>query len=312
MHHHDEPGRPDPGGLRKVLSALPLLTAVVDTGGISAAADELGVPQSTVSRGLARLEAELGCTLLERDGRGVRLTAAGAEFAGAARRALDLIGEAVAQVRDDEARRDNRVSIVFQNSLGRAVIPALVKALVERRPGTQVDLRQGGRAYCLAEFDAGADLVLVAPPAQPDQGVLTVPLYTEHLVLAVPGTHRFAGRDAIALPELENEPTLVLAPAYGLRVITDSLLREAGVRVTRAFEGEDLATIRGLVAAGLGVSIVPPIGPAPDVVEVPIDDRRATREVAASWRTDAPRRPALAALVDVVAWDRSWLPEHPA
>ncbi|GLY29377.1 LysR family transcriptional regulator [Kineosporia sp. NBRC 101731] len=311
MHHADEPP-PDPAELRKVLAALPLLTALVDTGGISAAADELGVPQSTVSRGLARLEHHLGCDLLDRDGRGVRLTAAGAEFATTTRRALDLVTEAVTQIRDDEARRANRVSIVFQNSLGRAVVPALVKTLVTRRPGTRVDLRQGGRAYCLAEFDTGADLVLVSPPPDPAENVLTVSLYTEHLVLAVAPTHRYAHRKTIRLSELEGETTLALAPAYGLRAITDTLLRDAGVRVATAFEGEDVLTLRGLVAAGLGVAIVPPLGPTPDLIEIPIDDHRATRELTASWRTTGPRSPALAALIDVVAWDRTWLPEHPA
>ncbi len=123
-----------PERLRAILPALPLLTAIADTGGVSAAADELAVPQSTVSRGIARLEKELGTNLLERDGRGVRLTPAGEELTTAARRALDLITDAITHIRADTARRDNTVSIAFQDSLGRTVVPALVKALVTQRP----------------------------------------------------------------------------------------------------------------------------------------------------------------------------------
>ncbi|MBT0768371.1 LysR family transcriptional regulator [Kineosporia sp. J2-2] len=296
-----------------MLSALPLVVAVADTGGVSAAADELGVPQSTVSRGIARLEKELGHTLLDRDGRGVRLTPTGQDFATTARRALDLVTDALIQLHDDAARRDNTVSIVFQNSLGRAVIPALVKALVTRRPGTHVDLRQGGRSFCLAEFTTGtADVVLVSPPPDPTPDLRTVSLYTEHLVLAVPRTHRFVTRSTIRLTELEGETTLALAPAYGLRGITDTLLRDAGVRVNIAFEGEEVQTLRGLVAAGLGIAIVPPLGPTPDVVEIPIDDPRATRELAASWHTTHPPTPALKALTDVIDSPYlMWLPDHP-
>jgi DNA-binding transcriptional LysR family regulator len=299
---------------RPLLSALPLLAAVAETGGVSAAADELGVPQSTVSRGIARLERELGCALLERDGRGIRLTPDGQHFATTTHRALDLITDAITQLRTDAAHRADTLSIVFQNSLGRSVIPALVKALVTQRPGTHVNLRQGGRAFCLTEFtDGAADLVLVSPPAPPAENITTVSLYTEHLVLAVPRTHRLAQHPTIRLPDLEGEPTLALSPAYGLRSITDTLLRHAGVRVTYAFEGEDVQTVRGLVAAGLGVAIVPPLGSSPDLTEIPIDDPHATRELAASWKSDghssaSGQRAALTALIDLVRTDLTWLP----
>jgi DNA-binding transcriptional LysR family regulator len=298
--------------LRTVLSCLPLLTAVAETGGVSAAADELAVPQSTVSRGIARLERELGQNLLERDGRGVRLTPAGQDFAGTARRALDLVTEAVTQIHEDAAQRNNTVSVVFQNSLGRAVVPALVKALVAERPGTRVLLRQGGRAYCLAEFTAGAaDVVLVSPPADPHENTTTVSLYTEHLVLAVPQAHPLATRRSVQLPELEGQPILGLSPAYGLRSITDTLLNHAGVRIAYAFEGEDVQTVRGLVAAGLGIAIVPPLGHTDDVTEIPIDNPHATRELAASWRPHDTTRPALATLTALLQDDLTWLPGHP-
>ncbi|MCE0539559.1 LysR family transcriptional regulator [Kineosporia rhizophila] len=299
----------EPATLRTVLATLPLLRAIADTGGISAAADELGLPQSTVSRGIARLEHHLDTSLLERDGRGVRLTPAGHELATTARRTLEHVTETITHIRADTARRNNTVSVVFQNSLGRAVIPALVKALVTERPGTRVNLRQGGRAYCITEFTAGAaDLVLVAPPMDPQPNTATASLYTEHLILAVPRTHPYATRKSLRLNELHNQPTLGLAPAYGLRDITDSLLSQAGVRITYAFEGEDVQTVRGLVAAGLGLAILPPEGNTPDLTEIPIDDPHATRELAASWRPADTTRPALAALTTILGSDPSWLP----
>ncbi|MCD5315870.1 LysR family transcriptional regulator [Kineosporia babensis] len=295
--------------LRPILPTLPLLTAIADTGGISAAADELGVPQSTVSRGIARLEHHLGTPLLDRDGRGVRLNPAGQELTTATRRALDLITEATTHIRADATRRDNTVSIVFQNSLGRTLIPALVKTLVTQRPGTHVNLRQGSRTYCIAEFTSGAaDALLISPPLDPTPNTQTASLYTEHLVLAVPHTHHLATHPTVHLHELEGEPPLGLAPAYGLRNITDTLLNHAGVRVTYAFEGEDVQTVRGLVAAGLGIAILPPEGTTPDLTEIPIDNPHAIRELAATWRPHhTPRRPALTALANILQAEPTWL-----
>jgi DNA-binding transcriptional LysR family regulator len=98
-----------------------------------------------------------------------------------------------------------------------------------------------------------------------------------------------------------------MRPEFGLRALVDQLLVEAGVEAEIGFEGEDVQTLRGLVAAGLGVAVLPPAVVAPaDVVEVPLGDAHAVRRIGISWRTDRAFTPAAEAMLAVVRDGRWW------
>lgn len=295
--------------MRELLTDLPFLIAVADEGGITAAADVLGVPQPTVSRAMARLGRRLGAPLLRRDGRGVRLTPSGTTFLAFARSARTAALEGFAAVQRDLESARATVGVAFQHTLGRTVVPALVRALLAERVGTRVDLRQGSRDSCLELFDRRAvDAVLVSPPLTSEATTRTLHLYTEPLALATPLDHPLARRPSVRLADLAGEPLLAMEPGYGLRAIVDDLLGEAGIDRVFAFEGEDVQTLRGLVSAGLGVAILPVAGAAlTDVVEVPISDPGARREVGVSWHEEATD-PLSAAFVlqDLLTHSRSW------
>jgi DNA-binding transcriptional LysR family regulator len=299
--------------LRQVLADLPYLLAVAATGGVTAAADDLAVPQPTVSRGLARLAGHLGVPVLARSGRGVELSAEAAELLPHAGRALAAVSAGVEAARRLAAERANTATVTFQHTLGRTVVPALVRAVLEGRPGTHFELRQGSREVCVDALEAGsADVVLLAPAYPGGAGVETVKLYAEPLMLVVPAGHRLARRRSVRVTDLAGERLLVTRPESGLRGLVDELLAGAGLDVDLAFEGEDVQTLRGLAAAGLGVAILPPAIPAAsDVIEVPLADPGAVREIGVSWRTDRASTPAADALHDVVRGGRGWLPRVP-
>lgn len=288
--------------LREVLADLPYLWAVAGTGGVTAAADELGVPQPTVSRGLARLAERLGTPVLERAGRGVRVSQAATELLPHAERALAAVEAGVRAVRRRAGERAATVVLAFQHTQGRTVVPALVRAVRAHHPSARFELHQGSRDFCVAALvDGAADAVIVAPAHPAGHGIETVQLYAEPLVLAVPPDHRLARRRAVRLADLAGEPLLAMRPEFGLRGLVDGLLEGAGVRLEIAFEGEDVQTLRGLVAAGLGVAVLPPAVPvATDVVELPIRDAGATRRIGLSWRSDRSAGPASQALFDLV------------
>ncbi|WGL50990.1 LysR family transcriptional regulator [Nocardioides sp. BP30] len=296
---------------REVLADLPYLVAVDATGGVTAAADELGVPQPTVSRGLARLAERLGVPVLDRDGRGVRLSAEATALLPYAERALAALHDGLAAVERLTGERADAVSLAFQHTQGRIVVPALVRALRAEHPTARFDLHQGARDACLEALDSGAaDAVIVSPALPATANVRTVHLYDEPLVLAVPPEHRLARRRRVRLQDIAAEPLLVMRTAFGLRLQVDDLLAEAGITPTIAFEGEDVQTLRGLVAAGLGVAVLPAAVPHPtDVVEVPIGEAHAIRRIGLSWRTDRRAGAAALALYDVVQHG-DWLPRR--
>ena len=116
------------------------------------------------------------------------------------------------------------------------------------------------------------------------------------LRLVVPADHRLATRKRIRLAEAADEIFVTLEPGYGLRRITDDLCKEAGFRPRIAFEGEEAETLRGLVAAGLGVALLPPPAvPRPGVAELTVTAPRAAREIGVAWLADRPDTPPVAA-----------------
>jgi len=298
--------------LREVLADLPYLVAVAGAGGVGAAADELGVPQSTVSRGLARLADRLGSPVLTRRGRGVELTEEALDFLPHARRALDevLTGTGAAKRRAEQ--RDNTATVHFQHTLGRTVVPALLQAVLEQRPRTRFELHQGSRDLCLHALESGrTDVALLSPPHEGGAGIRTVRLYAEPLVLAVPPQHPFAQRSRVRLRELDGQVMLQMGADFGLRAHVDHILRDAGVDPVRGFEGEDVQTLRGLVSVGLGVAILPPANPpSRDVLEIPIADKAANREIGISWRTGQAASSAAEVVFELAARPAAWLPER--
>lgn len=282
--------------LIQLLPLLPLLAELGRTRHVTATADALGLPQSTVSRGVARASKIIGTELLLREGRGVRLTPAATALLPHIEAALEGFQAGLDLVRHESEVVRGRIAVSFQHTFGEAMLPLLISAYRSRHPQPAFDLSQGSRDACLAELAAGeADLALTAPIAAPSRLISSAALYREPLRLVVHHRHRLAGRRRARLSDVRQEPFVAMGTGYGLRSLTDALFREAGFRPRVAFESQDSHTARGLVSAGLGVSILPPGGAAGGVfareesgdlgwVELALDSALAFREIGVAWR----------------------------
>ncbi|HEX6346082.1 LysR family transcriptional regulator [Umezawaea sp.] len=275
---------------------LAVLRALAHEEHVTRVAEVVGLPQPTVSRWLAAIGDELGAPIVERAGRGVRLTRAGRLLAEAAERSMAVLEAGWRSAAEEVDPERGQVVLGFLHMLGRSLVPELVRGFRTAHPHVRFRLVQNSRQVVLDALARGdIDLALVAPPpvAPEFEAVL---LHEQELVLVVPAGHRLAGRAGVRLAELADEDFVVLEHGYGLRQITDDLCAEAGFVPRVTFEGQEMETVRGLVGAGLGVALLTraEVVAAPDVVELPITPR-ATRTFALAWRAGIPLPPAVVA-----------------
>ncbi|MFI6338526.1 LysR substrate-binding domain-containing protein [Streptomyces sp. NPDC050535] len=281
---------------RLLAPRLAYFAGVARTEHVTRAAQEMGVPQSTLSRAMVRLEKDLGVDLFARRGRTVSLTPAGRTFLGSVERALGEIERAADEVRADADPATGKVAFGFLHTMGSETVPELIRAFRADHPRVRFSLVQTYGEAMLERLRSGElDLCLTSPvPDAPD--LVARRLDEQKLRLVVPADHRLAARKRIRLAEAADETFVTLEPGYGLRRITDAVCGEAGFKPRVAFEGEEAETLRGLVAAGLGVALLPPPAFArPGVVELTVTAPRAVREIGVAWLDGHPDTPPVAA-----------------
>jgi len=245
------------------------------------------VSQPAVSRALARLEKQVGTPLLHRTGRTLRMTQAGSAFkrhVDALLHELDDGLAAVAQLADPDS---GTVALAFQHSLGTWLVPDLIRSMHVDRPGVQFALTQ-----VTDEPTGGTEADLLLGSRAPGPGHRSHPLTSEPLRLVTATEHRLRRRRRISLRDVAGEPFVGLRATSALRAQTDELCARAGFTPDVVFEGDDLSTVRGLVAAGLGIAVVPaPRAGTPEASgdalhHCAIDDPAAVREIRLSWPSD--------------------------
>ncbi|KMS92048.1 LysR family transcriptional regulator [Prauserella rugosa] len=286
--------------------SVALLRVLKVTGNLTRAAAELRIPQPTASRRLAALADLLGTPVTAPDGRGIRLTRAGALLADAAERAGTELEHGVRQVHEEVDPERGHVALGFLHLLGRSLVPGLVRDFRAGHPHARFTLVQGSLQDIVDRLVRGeVDLGLVAPPPE-TAGLASIPLTEQELFVAVPETHPLAAAGHVRLVDLAAEPFVMLEHGYGLRQITDRLCAQAGFEPEVAFEGQESETVRGLVASGLGVALLPKFEPGTPagIVEVPLRPR-ATRTVGLAWPSLRPLPPAVAAFRDFVQRTRT-------
>lgn len=289
--------------------ALRWFQQVTDGVTVTEVADLAMVSQPGVSRALARLEREAGAPLLERSGRVLRPTHAGQLFkrhVDAAMHHLDDGLAAIQQLLDPEA---GTVTLAFQLSFGNWLIPEVVRSFHQQHPGVEFRLEQSRDALGSSLVAQGAvDLEITARrPRNP--AVRWDRLFSQRLELAVPPGHRLAGAATADLAEVADDDFILLTSSWELRQLTDQLCAAAGVTPHVVFEGDDLPTLGSLVAAGLGVAILPQIPGATGsrAKRVALTDPSATREIGLASSAERRLLPAAALFRDHVLGRRETL-----
>lgn len=249
------------------------------------AAEQLAVSQPALSRSIARLEEELGVPLFEREGRSVRLTRYGRLFLQRVERAMREIAEARREIEELQDPGRGEVRLGFLHTFGIHLVPELIGEFHRIYPNVTFYLAQHAAGRIFRQLEAGEiDLCLLSPPVR-RPGIGWVDLKTEELYVIVRPDHPLAGRGRVDLRELAGEPFISLKRGYGMRTITEELCARAGFSPHIAFEGEEVATVAGLVAAGLGVALVPDF-PGLDAVRVhklPVADPPCRRVIGMAW-----------------------------
>jgi LysR family transcriptional activator of glutamate synthase operon len=183
-------------------------------------------------------------------------------------------------------------------------VPRLLRAFHADAPGVKVVLSQEPAHHIRHDLDRGVVELGLTMERAPDLGWL--PVQRERLVVVVPPTHRLRRRTRVDLAELADDELVTTPPGFGHSALVRALLDEAGVSPPVSFESADLATIEGLVAAGLGVAIVPEaFAGLSGSVGLALASPSATRTIGLTWRTERPLAPPAARFVEFVR-SRAW------
>lgn len=300
------------------LQRLRALHAVSVHGSVGAAASALGYTPSAVSQQITKLERETRSVLLERDGRGVRLTAEARQLALAAQEILAVMERAETELEQRRGVPSGLLTLVAFASAARGLLPGVLAELTVRHPALDVRLSEVDPHLSVDMVAKGA--VDVAVVHDWDIAPLPLPLGVEQAVigddpctLLVPRAHPFAGRSSVRRAELGGQRWVCQPPG---RVCHDWLvrtLREAGHTPEIVHQADENPTLVALIAAGLGIGLVPRLGRGPlppGAVEVALDPA-PVRRLYALWRTGASGRPAIVETVRALQEGWAELPGGP-
>jgi LysR family transcriptional regulator, transcription activator of glutamate synthase operon len=269
--------------------------AVAERGRVTQAAEELHISQPALSRALARMQAELGVSLFDRAGRTLRLNRYGELYLEHARRTLAELDSGQRALEELAGGERGLVSLGFAPTLSTWLVPALVSAFRDEHPGPRFQLRQDSvRQLVDLLADGAVDLLITPRPGDPDLGWRV--LGSERLQLVVPPGHTLAGRKRVRLAEAAGEQFVMLKHAFDFRDLVEDLCRRAGFEPESGFEAEDVASVRALVGAGLGVAVVPPLHItgtelARDARHLELSDPTAVRRIGIVWDERRYRSP---------------------
>jgi LysR family hydrogen peroxide-inducible transcriptional activator len=273
------------------LRDLRYLVALADHKHFGRAAEASFVSQPTLSTQIRKLEEELGVSLVERAPRRVMLTPVGREIAERARRIVADVaqmGEVARRSRDPEA---GSVRLGVFPTLAPYLLPHVLPGVRARFPRLELLLVEEKTDAILARLrDGRLDAGILALPVHDDQ-LHVEPLFEEPFVLAVPQAHRLATRDApLVLADLDHEPLLLLEEGHCLRDQALDVCRLAGANERDGFRATSLETLRQMVAAGVGstllplLAVQPPVPPSPDIRLLPFRGKPPSRSLAMVWR----------------------------
>jgi len=291
------------------VNRLKMLREVAGRGTIAAAAEALFMTPSAVSQQMAVLEREAGIALLERSGRGVRLTDAGRGLVDNTERVLAALEHAEADLAAASRGIVGRVRVsAFPTAARSVLVPALLSLRADH-PNLRVsmiDLEPEEAMPALKARDL--DVVLTYEwdllPALEDSGIEREELLVEHVYLALPENHPLAIRGGdVAIAELAGEEWIVGRDSTSMLDLVTAAARRAGFEPRTDFHSMDFEVILAAVAAGLGVALVPLMALVGDLSGVAVrnmSDLDLNRSVWAAIRRGSGSNPGIAAVLSAL------------
>jgi LysR family hydrogen peroxide-inducible transcriptional activator len=303
------------------LTELKYIVAVAREKHFGKAAEACFVSQPTLSVAIKKLEDELEIKLFERSANEVTVTPLGEEIVRQAQSVLEQAAsiKEIAKRGKDPLAGPLTLGIIY--TIGPYLLPDLVRQAIARTPQMPLMLQENFTVKLLEMLRTGEiDCAIMAEPF-PDTGLAVAPLYDEPFLAAVPSSHPLAAKPTITSQELKSETMLLLGTGHCFRDHVLEVCPEfarfssdaEGIR--KSFEGSSLETIKHMVAAGMGVTLVPRLSVPKDALEVkpkrrkedqayikyiPFDGDPPTRRVVLAWRRSFTRYEAIAALRNAI------------
>jgi len=293
------------------LTELKYIVAVARERHFGKAAEACFVSQPTLSVAIKKLEEELGVQLFERGGGEIGVTPVGEQVVEQAQRVLEQTNaiREIAEQGKDPLVGPLRVGVIY--TIGPYLLPELVPNMIADAPQMPLLLQENFTVKLLELLRQGdIDIAIVAEPF-PDHGLVTLGVYDEPFVVAVPRQHPWARRKSIRSTELKEQTMLLLGSGHCFRdqvlEVCPELSRysQASAGIQKTFEGSSLETIRHMVASGIGVTVLPWTACArareDDLLRyIPFDAPVPHRRVSLAWRKSFTRTPAIEALRNAI------------
>jgi LysR family transcriptional regulator, hydrogen peroxide-inducible genes activator len=284
------------------LKDLRYLVALADERHFGRAAQRSFVSQPTLSAQLKKLESYLGVQLIERQPKQVTLTEAGEQIVARARRILEASDEVLALARTHRDPLAGKLRIALLPTIGPYLLPRVVREIHKALPRLDLQLYEYQTGPMLEKLGAGqVDVGILALPVNMD-GLEARQLYVEPFTLALPAQHRLAKKKEVKVEDLKDETLLLLEDGHCLRDQALDVCSGVGVHEKQDFRATSLETLRQMVAAGAGVTLLPELagrsanGSARDVILRPFAEPKPLRYIGAIWRKTTARRPAIDAV----------------
>lgn len=241
------------------LKKLRSFCAVAELGGFGAAAEKLGIPQSTLSGHIADLEVELRSALVWRTTRRVRLTPSGKRFLLRAQHALADLENAALELRDQSLLQRGRVVLACMPTVASSLAPAAISAFSAKYPLVSIDLiDQPSRMVEGSVLNAEADLGIGSEPEW-ISALAFEKLAVDRFVAVFPAADRGVKDKTIRVAELGKRRLITLKPSPSIRRAVEKIFAETGQPFEPRYQVARQTTALGLVEAGLGVALLPEI-----------------------------------------------------
>lgn len=284
------------------LRDLRYFIALADTRHFGRAAESCFVSQPTLSTQLRKLEDELGVTLFERAPRNILLTAAGEQILQHARQALtqvSLMQEIAKHIKDPEA---TSLRLGIFPTLAPYLLPHAVPNFRQRFPNLELLLIEEKTETLIQKLRNGLiDAAILAEPVS-DEFFDSMPLFTEPFVLALPEKHPLSRHRTLGMDDLAQQHLLLLDDGHCLRDQALAVCARSGAGEKEGFRATSLETLRQMVAAGVGITLLPmlavqpPVPESPHIRLLPFRDPAPTRRIALYWRKSSVRADLLAGI----------------
>ena len=239
------------------LQQLQAFVAVAERGSFRAAADHIHLSAPALSRRIDKLETILGARLFNRTTRSTELTAMGRVFLERARAALDDLEFAILGISDIAASGSGRVTVACVPSAAIHFLPSVLGSFTELYPLIRVRVVDEGASQVLASVISGESDFGISFLGSQVPGVDFEPIHTDPFVLAMRREHPLATQPSLAWSALNGERLITAARSSGNRQLLDDAMAKASIDPVYRFEVSHMATLLGMVEAGLGVAAVP-------------------------------------------------------